>query len=203
MLLSSFDSISVREASAAKVIESLNFPCSTVCDPVLLLKKEQWVKIIPNKKPNKRYILLYDIFEDDKSIRNAALKQSSALGLPIYSINDSHNCDYAKMNISNAGPIEFLWYINNAEFVISNSFHATAFSVLFNKQFATYYHKSNSSRMTDFLDCIGLSSNFNPVEISYVENWEDVNNKLEDLVINSKNFLNKALKTYEEKNFVC
>ena len=192
-LLSYFEYISVRESSAQKVIEQLGFPCATVCDPIFLLNRDKWDNIIPCIASKERYVLLYDIFADDISIREAALKISSELGIPIYSINDSKKCNYAHKNISNAGPVDFLWYIINADFVISNSFHATAFSVLFNKNFATFYHKTNSSRITDLLDFLGLSEHHNPKDLVKVKNWSSVNDRLNEFISYSKNFINIAL----------
>lgn len=194
-LLKSFNNISVREATAAKVIKNLGFSCSVVCDPVFLLDSNQWLSIVPRKTDVRRYVLVYDIFADDVSIRNAAIKKSTELGALIYSINDSHKCNYADRNISDAGPIEFLWYVNNAEFVISNSFHATAFSVLFNKQFATFYKKANSSRMVDFLNSIELVSHFNPVGLlPIVNDWARVNQRLHSIISSSKVYLDDSLK---------
>ena len=192
-LLSSFDSISVRESSAKTVIEGLGLNCYNVCDPVFLLNRGQWQEIIPSKTPKEKYILVYDIFADDNSMRQAAINKSIETGLPSYSINDSHKCSYAHNNISDAGPLEFLWYINNAELVISNSFHATALSVLFNRDFATFYTKPNASRMKDFLEFVNLSNLFNPKSLTPVETWNFVHAKLEEFVSFSRSFLRKSL----------
>ena len=59
----------------------------------------------------------------------------SFAGFNIVSVNDNGKLPYADVNISDASPLEFLSLINNADVVISNSFHATAFSIIFNKDF--------------------------------------------------------------------
>lgn len=191
--LSRFHAISVREHSAVSLIRDLGYNCVQVCDPVLLLTANQWRNIMNKEGSKKRYILVYDIFADDDKLRNAVIEQSRKFNLPIYSINDSHICKYADKNISNAGPLEFLWLIYNADLVLSNSFHATAFSVLFNKQFATFYKKSNSSRMKDFLSYLGLEGQYNPKTISSISDWKSVNLLLEEMKSRSESFIKKNI----------
>ena len=84
---------------------------------------------------------------------------------------------YADLNISDASPLEFLSLINNANVVISNSFHATAFSIILNKEFYVYpviRHK-NQSRMIDLLNQFHLSDRYNTSKIQSNINWEKIN----------------------------
>jgi hypothetical protein len=57
-----------------------------------------------------------------------------------------------------AGPSEFLGYIHNAEYVISNSFHAVAFSIIFEKHFAAFMHSSRGTRIKNILEVCGLTN---------------------------------------------
>ena len=79
----------------------------------------------------------------------------------------------------------------NSEFVISNSFHATAFSVIFNKPFATIFNDKANVRMTNFLQEIGLIQCMNPTVLldNSSFHWRDVNNKISKLIKSSKDFL--------------
>ncbi len=126
-LLKDFDKISVREASAVKKLEQLNVTdISVEPDPVLLLNCDEWKKIMPPKLFKEKYILVY-LIQDDVNVLKTANEYAQ-----------KHNCKI----ISNKKSIEFilknspecfLSWIYNAECVFTNSFHATAFSLIFNK----------------------------------------------------------------------
>lgn len=87
--------------------------------------------------------------------------------MKIVSINDFSERGYADININNAGPLDFLSLIDNAACVVASSFHATAFSVILEKEFYTFNLKgyNNSSRMLDFLSTIGLQDRMNSEDI--------------------------------------
>ena len=153
--LQRFDAISVREQTGVRIIRDLSVgrTAEQVEDPVFLLNRQSWEEISADITPQERYVLVYD-FSNDPTIREHARQIARQLGARLYSLNDFAPLAYAERNISDAGPLEFLAWIKNAEFVISNSFHATAFSVLFHKPFLTYplRGRTNHSRMRDFLN---------------------------------------------------
>lgn len=134
---------------------------------------------------------------DDVAIRNFALALSKKKKLKIVSVNDISEAPYADIQINNAGPIEFLQYLLNATYVVSNSFHATAFSLIFQKEFATFslISQHNSTRMEDLLQCVGLEYRLNPVNIQIFRtvDWEKVSTTLLNLIVGSKNFLNTQI----------
>lgn len=103
---------------------------------------------------------------------------------------------YADVNINNAGPIEFIEYIRNAEFVIASSFHATAFSIIFHRNFYSFPllgHKNNS-RMEDLLNLTGLENRFDPNTINLDPiNYSIVDSKIQPLISFSKNWLTQNL----------
>lgn len=112
------------------------------------------------------------------------------------SINDFSEREYVDININNAGPLEFLALIDNAACVIASSFHATAFSVILEKEFYTFNLKgyNNSSRMQDFLSSIGLQDRMNPANSSlYNIEWNGVSSILADKIQTSKLFLRNRL----------
>ncbi|MFR4235528.1 MAG: polysaccharide pyruvyl transferase family protein [Alistipes onderdonkii] len=92
-------------------------------DPVFLLNRQSWEEISADITPQERYVLVYD-FSNDPTIREHARQIARQLGARLYSLNDFAPLAYAERNISDAGPLEFLAWIKNAELVISNSFHA-------------------------------------------------------------------------------
>lgn len=195
--LENFDRISVREKSGIDILDKFGIKDATqVIDPVFLLTCEEWNELankasISHKIRNNGYILVYDFLNDIK-IKQAALLLKNKYQLPIVSINDLVKMRYADMNVNNAGPLEFVKLIKNARFVVSNSFHATAFSIIMNKSFFTYSLKTqnNSSRMTDLLMDLGIEGRFNvmPGEINEID-YQEINKRLVSIIEKSKEYL--------------
>ena len=185
-----FDAISVSEKTALGILKTIGVEGVEVVDPVYLLTKQQWSKFAGEEKmfPQK-YILVYDIDLDNDDIRIEAERLSKLHGYKIVAVCALGKNPYAQINIKDAGPQEFVNLIKNAEFVISNSFHATSFSVIFNRPFATFYKKKNVSRMADLLNNTGLEHCLNPVSPDYKFQWDEVNDKLLKMCNNSFNYI--------------
>lgn len=158
-LLSDFDFLSVREEQAAKIIDSLiSKKPPVVVDPTLLLTKNDWEQLADKKQGN-GFIFVYTVFNDD-ALWNFAHSMSEKTGLPIKTISYSrlHRND-AQISFT-AGPAQWLDCMLNASVVITNSFHGTAFSVNFHKDF--YFNvpdnaKSVGSRLFDLTSRYGIS----------------------------------------------
>ena len=179
--LRSFDAISVRERTGLKILESICKKGVEVLDPVFLLEKSDWVKFSNEGKVRikNKYILVYDLYVNDGRLEQEAKRLSSKYNLEIVAVDALIKCQYAKKNISNAGPQEFVRLVAGAEYVVTNSFHATAFSIIFNRPFAVYYNYSNISRISDILSILGLNNRLNSDLPDYDVNWQDVNILLE------------------------
>lgn len=198
--LKKIDIISVRESTALSILDNLGFKGEQVLDPVFLLNKNDWVKISMESKKynqlnNDGYVLIYDFIGDER-IKKLASDLKNKFNIPIVSINDFNMIDYADTNINNAGPLEFLSLLNNARHVISNSFHATAFSTILEKDFYVFPVKqqNNSSRMEDFLKQLNLSSRFccnsiDEKDINYGAVYTMIANKID----HSKKFICSSL----------
>lgn len=141
------------------------------------------------------YVLVYDFLGNDDNMISFAKAYAKEKSLKIVSINDFSERGYADININNAGPLEFLTLINNAACVIASSFHATAFSVIFQKEFYTFSLKGhhNSSRMLDFLSFLGLQDRMNPtlMQASTI-NWVKISFALDKKKDESYDFLSLA-----------
>ena len=134
-LLSDFDYLSVRENQASEIIRKLSDKSvPVVCDPTLLMTKEDWGKIATDKARESGYIFVYTVFNSDR-IWEYAEELSRKTGLPVKTIS------YSKLHRRNAqydytaGPDDWVGYMLNADYVVTNSFHGVAFSVNFNKNF--------------------------------------------------------------------
>lgn len=194
--LSCLDSISIRETTGLKILNSLGYKGVNVVDPVLLLSKEEWESSFDlTKRPtNFSYILVYDLDNNIPALEEQALQLAKDNGWKIVSLCGlAANARYADIIIKNAGPVEFVAYIRNASFVMSTSFHATVFSVIFNKPFGCYYKKYNVSRMKNFLDTAGLSDRLNPKTADTTIDYKKVHNHIHQLIESSRGFINKSI----------
>lgn len=156
--LRKFDSISVREKSALKILEDLGYNGINVVDPVFLLDSSQWDQVASNLIDEaKEYVLVYDFFYQ-KNICDIAKFLAKISGKKIYSISP-HKLKYADKHFYNYGPDVFISLIRNAYIVISNSFHGTAFSLIYKKDFI-FVNRPDSlnERMQNLLDNYGLQS---------------------------------------------
>jgi hypothetical protein len=167
--VSGLNYVSVREETGKQLLCNLglkNIEC--VVDPVFLLEKTQWKELFSQAKKyhleENKYILLYDFLGNDDRMQAFTLEYARKHHLKIVSVNDFDYSKYADIQINDAGPLEFLSLIEHASCIVSSSFHATAFSILLEKEFYTFDLKGhgNSSRMMDLLNLVHLQDRFNP-----------------------------------------
>lgn len=195
--INNLDCISVRESSGIKILESLDIHSGTqVVDPVFLLDPIEWDELC-KEQINEKYLLIYD-FDKNDLIMKIAIQIAKERDLKIYSINN-YQCNYADKNFPFAGPDIFLSLIKNAQFVISNSFHATAFSIIFSKEFLVVNRREKiNTRMEDLLGSLGLKGILVGAEMDKTcsnssINYSSVNKKMNALILNSKEFLSKTI----------
>lgn len=155
--LQGFTSISVREEQAKALLNNMNQQKTTiVCDPVFLISKEDWIKKVKAFELPREYILVYCV-EQNKSFRNKIRDIGLKLDLPIVDIGTSTNpLNYVGMHSDSVGPGEFLYALQNASYVITNSFHGTAFSIIFEKHFIVKAHSTRGIRMKSLLEKVDM-----------------------------------------------
>lgn len=199
--LSSFSHLSVRELSGVEILRKIGLKAVKCVDPVFLLNKDEWGELKVAKRLPYKYIMVYDFHHEDENMIGFVKRLSKEKGLKVLSINDTDNATYADIQINDAGPREFLSYIENADFVVGNSFHATAFSLIFNKRFATFPLKTlpNKDRMVDLIHSVGLDCFYSPTHTDALDKdicWEEVNKLLCNTAHFSKEYLHIALGNY-------
>lgn len=197
-----FNDVSVREVEAKNFLNNNNINCEVSVDPTLLIDRSLWNKlaVLPNEK--KEYILYFSVNSRKYSI-NIAKKLSKKTGLKVIELNPhpkSWNSGFIKKY--GIGPREFLGYIINAKYIVTNSFHGTVFSILFNKQFFAAFEEKNGNLVKEnrkytliekvgLKDCIATeSTTLDLVKINKVD-WNNVNKKIEKLRKESMDYLNK------------
>ena len=203
-LLQKYDYITVREQSAVSILNNMGIKdVSFTLDPTLFLTKEQWKNHMKKSKPDEPYILVYQLNKDknfDKMAVNFAKSKKMKL-VRLCLRYDQIILPGRKKFIPEIR--EFLSLINNAEYVITDSFHATAFSINFNKQFFSVLPQKYNCRLKEFLDIFDLEnrivSNYLDFESAGTIDYGQVNKILDDERKKSMEHLKYALRFATDK----
>ena len=191
-LLKRYDSISLRELSGVEIVDKLGIENSTnVLDPTLLLSGEDWRKISSRKFTKDRYILIYNLNRNPR-IDAYAKELSIKTGLEVRYLSYQLHEFYKNGKMFCNPPVEdFLALIDGADYVITDSFHATAFSLNFNKEFVIVYPGKYSTRLQSILEILGLTNRVakNERDLSIVESKIDYNRVNEILAAERKRSL--------------
>ena len=198
--LDSFSHISVREESAKLFLEKIiDKNIEVTLDPTLLLDSKEWNKIGRKNNIKDKYILVYDLTSSTLVI-DLANKLSLITGYKIISYTCDSNYKNWIGSFSTYNPSNFLDLIANAEFVVTNSFHGTVFSIIYKRDFYTIPHPTRGSRMIELLNKLDLNSriikddvDIRNSDIHNIINFYDVEKKVLELRSNSMNFLKKSL----------
>ncbi len=198
-MLSRYDEISVREKTGVDIVNSLGIKnVKNVVDPTLLLSGDEWRKISSQKYNGKNYILVYNL-NRNKKIDNYAEELSKKTGLKIIYLSYQLHEFYKKGKMACNPKVEdFISLIDNASYVISDSFHATAFSLNLNKQFIIVYPGKYSTRLQSILELLNLENRVanDEKDLSIINNkidYEIVNKKMELMRKESMDWLKQAL----------
>ena len=205
--LERYAAISMRESSGVKLLSDLGIPSELVLDPTLMLDKNGWSKIatIP-KTARGEYLLVYQLNRSEDFVRYAQ-GVSRALGLPIVKLcYRKRDAQRGAKNIVAPEVADFLGLFLNASCVITDSFHATAFSLNFQKPFVVIAPNRFSTRITSILGLTGTSDRMlgdvndvglmaRPIDWGYVER------ALEAKRGDSLDYLRRALGANGEQGF--
>ena len=205
-LVADFEKIMLREKCTVPMLGKFTtVPVEHVIDPVGLLDVEEFRKIAVKPDISEPYAVMY-LADSGELLDEAVEILSKKMGLKIVHIcgfKKKCRCDYF---VKDAGPEEILGYILNADFVLSASFHATMFSLLFNKPFATLLPgKKTNARIEDVLGLAGLKDRIiHSVDmLNNIEKQIDftqANRIVEELSFKSKEALLNTLKNIEKSN---
>ncbi|MES2908410.1 MAG: polysaccharide pyruvyl transferase family protein [Pseudomonadota bacterium] len=184
--ISALDHVSVRESIAVEMLEGMGVGKVThVLDPVFLVAMEAWRDIGANHHDGQKYVLVYDFDESDE-VRRVAIELAEKNGFQIYSVSQGGYV-YAHRRFPHAGPAEFVSLIRNAQAVVTNSYHAIVFSLIFGVDFYTAGRVENiNSRMADLLAQFQLDMH---TLIDMRQHEEKVRRKLEERLLISQRFL--------------
>lgn len=192
-LLKQFDVLLVREDEGLAFLHKNVSPnVKKVVDPTLLLRREQWVGLCQHidQRPSRKYIVLYFVAPYTNAVRLAKYI-GEKLGMDVIWMNPGRNAEDVEGIVKERklGPIDFIHYIANAEYVITTSYHGLILSLNLNtKVFFELDHKrliNTNSRLRDIMNTYDISA----CEIKsdnpdlYLEenfNWSEINSKIEN-----------------------
>lgn len=156
--LKEFDAVSVRETSGVEYLRSRGIDCTLTLDPTVLLDKEDYEEICAPRQIEGKYVLMFS-WSCGKEVMAAAKHVAQELQLPLYHLVAPPRAMGTGIRRKlDVGPREFLSMIKHAEFVITDSFHGTAFSTTFEKSFVSIVTDGKADpRMESLMAQLGLA----------------------------------------------
>ena len=184
-LASKFGYITTREQRGQEIVEeAIGKPAPRVIDSAFFLSEAEWSKLAePIKGVTKKFLFVYQV-QSDVSLINFAQKMAKKHNLQIVYCPFPLKKQIACKRFPYMSPEQWIWCVKNAEYVVTDAFHGTVFSIIFKKPFATEisnYGSDTSSRITNILkifdmenrllqgmDCPGFEKPMNRAEIEAV-----------------------------------
>ena len=191
------DAVSCREVEGVEMCKK-HLNCDTVkhvLDPTMLLTKDDYQKFVTINKEKTVKLLVYvmDPTEDKQRLIDTIASKYCLVPNSIY-----------KSGVKSPPSVEFwLQQFEDAEFVVTDSFHACVFSIIFGKEFIAYGNKNRGlSRFTSLLRMFGLEDRLilsfdEYIDKEIVSSITESQKKLEELRIESKEWLSNALNRAE------
>ena len=160
----------------------------TVVDPTLLNSKEEYGQICAPRFVKEKYIFLYNVWSDNDAV-NAAIYLSKKMNMPIYAALMKRDVKVVgrlrakgiHVETKHTSPEDFVSLIRYADFIVTDSFHGTAFSLIFEKEFISINErvekgKKNDERISSILNRVGLENRYLTLdELSKTENLDAIN----------------------------
>lgn len=202
--ISRFSSIALREKEGCMIVESLlNRKTKTVVDPTLFLDSKEW-KFLEEKTNNNfhNYILCYMLSDNPnywKAIKAFAKKNRKQL---VVIPHDGYSYIKSKYTIKDCSVGNFLYLIKNADYIVTDSFHGTVFSIIYDKNFCVFERhnpkdcNAQNSRIYNLLriakaeECL-ITYNSNKIDKVVIN--PNYYNNLKDLICESKEYLKESI----------
>lgn len=207
--LKDFRTITVREKDGVDILNSAGIVSTHVVDPVFLLNRQEWMSFcsdnISKFPKNKEYILVYVMDGEYERLFDVASRFSKKMNCPIYAVSFTKIVDSRiEKCFYDFAPQGFVDILSKASLIVTNSFHGTAFSVLFGKRFIVCEKGQYNSRMRSLLQrincqrrCIAIDQQIDENIVSSIIGSNDLIKAsiiLEEWIKNSKAILNKMIK---------
>ena len=208
--LKKFDAISVRERFSVSLLKKIGIKAKLVCDPTLLLSRKEWAKIAVPPNIKEKYMFVY-LLGKNKECREKITKLARKLNLKIAAIPYADGVvggedDFGDYRLSDCGPEEWIGLIQNAEYVLTDSFHGLMFSTIFEKKFLVIKKEEVGksaeehppARMIDFLGTIEETDKYiavpNAEKLNKITwDYKEINKKIDAFRMQSIEYLKDNL----------
>lgn len=202
-LLSEFDAISVREATGARALREIGVEnAGVVVDPVFLVDRDEWTTLANRSErgfSHRKYVLVICLEERD-AVYEYAKEKATRLGVELYSLTTGprgfKKPPRVDQNFRDISVQDYLAIVLKAEAVVTDSFHATSFSLIFNRDVDVLLRDdSGNSRMVDLLNDLAIGDR-TPTSGTVIDDsidFESVNRLIEAKVVAARRFLGSAV----------
>ena len=165
-----FDFISIREESGKNKLEQFiakQKKVYTLLDPTLLCNSSEYDSLLNDRIVDGKYIFLYNVWTSEAGIQ-AAKFLSKKLNMPVYTIMTASNVKEINLlkksgilvDTVRTSPSDFLNFFKYASYIVTESFHGTAFSLIFEKPFVCVSNRTNDERLNNILTLVGLKDRY-------------------------------------------
>lgn len=201
-LLEKFSGVSVREDDAVLICKNnFNIEVEWVLDPTLLLHKDDYLKVCERYPIREKHKLVSFILDPTPEKDTLVFELSKLVNSESFAVNDYQYMGTEVDKIKILPRVEYwLQELANADYIITDSFHGTAFAINFNKKvFVINNQRRGQSRLKSVLKMVGLENfmvnNINDLKLLYSMDidWESVNNIIEEKRLKSLLFLKNSL----------
>lgn len=204
-LIRRIDCLSCREEKGAEFVEEITGkPCPIVLDPTLMVDFKDWETLATSvfDVESKPYILCYFLGQDVHQDRISSLAQRFDCKILNIQMFNRMNSLYSDREITDLGPIEFLNLIMKAEWVCTDSFHATIFAYLFKRKVSVFERfkscdeENQNSRIHTLLKVLGIESvlsHGNNINSDFPIDYSKTNNTLKAWKDKSMRYLHHSL----------
>lgn len=202
--LKSFDAISVREEAGVSILSECGYSGQLVCDPTLLLSRQEWENIAEELHFDEKYVLVYVMDAIYEKLVENAYRIANAINAKVFVIDFSPiKDDRIDKCFYRCSPNMFISLIRGAEFVVTNSFHGTVFSTIFEKPLLILKKSNYNSRLETILRKTNQTNKL--FESDYIVDKDEINllldkcsqteemTELKEWITSSKIFLNRYL----------
>ena len=153
-----YEGVSVREDSAKKILCRLGRNDAVqLIDPTLQISSDEWLNLASRRLIQERYLVLMLLYNEDNHATEYARKIADEQGLKLVKISwDLKKPPMVDRLLTHRSPADFLSLFYYADFVVTNSFHGLAFSIILEKQFIVVPRNEFNTRIESLLTLTGL-----------------------------------------------
>lgn len=188
-LIKSFNQVSVREKAGVEMCKRyFGIDAQLVLDPTMLLEKQDYISLLKDKSPKSNSLLLSYVLDETDEKKEIISKIAKNRGLNIFKI-DANEKNYKVSLEERIKPSVEQWIrgFYDADFVVTDSFHACVFSILFKKQFIVIGNEERGiSRLKSLLGMFGLENRLISSKIQAIPQ-DFVYSKISDTVVTYRN----------------